>query len=113
MRLPQCASPQHHPRDTDRAGGWDVSACRHPPRQWHFGELMPCADPLCSDTTPGSGLVMLFDDCLLRRQVDYVRKFWVDPATGYRHWFWVSKPGLKRVVSRRRKRPKYGDAPTG
>jgi hypothetical protein len=88
-----------------------VSACRHPPRQWHFGELMPCADPLCSDTCPGVGLVMLVDGGMRSSSARfeafyYDRRCWVDAATGYKHWFWTRKPAPRRIVGRRRKRPR-------
>jgi len=83
-----------------------VSACRHPPRQWHFGELMPCADPLCSDTSPGDGLVMCSIEDPRRPPTRFYfgRSFWADGFTGENRWYWVTRPEPTHIVGRRGKR---------
>lgn len=58
-------------------------ACTHPPRQWHYGELLPCADPTCRDTSPGNGLVILSADYV---QFKFNRSWW-DDLNG-RRWQW-------------------------
>jgi len=70
---------------------------------------MPCADPLCSDTSFGVGLVMLVDGGMRTSRARfeafyYDRRCWVDAATGYKRWFWTRNPEPTRIVDRRRKR---------
>lgn len=62
--------------------------CTNPPRQWHMGSLMPCAEPTCRDSVPGECMVISDG----RGRFTYARLRWPRPGGVATQWVLVDGP---------------------
>jgi hypothetical protein len=72
--------------------------CTHPPRQWHGEMLMPCANPLCVDTSPGDYYNVVQPNCLV---VSYARRVCASGPDGVKYDWWKEPETARRRLERR------------